>query len=84
MTAQAIRAVLLAIATVVRRFDLCVRSDLIHAPVADGFVSALRMTDVAPMVLSDKLEPVSVIRGPAGPKRREGRATREARRLVSV
>jgi len=43
MTAQAIGAVLLAIATVVGRFDLCVRSDLTHAPVADGFVSALRM-----------------------------------------
>lgn len=45
------RAVLFAMATVVRRFDLLARSDLTHAPVADGFVSALRMTDVAPVII---------------------------------
>ena len=46
--AQAIRAVLLAMATVVTLAGLRCRSDLTQAPVAEGLLPARRRTEVAP------------------------------------
>lgn len=54
ITAQAIRTVLFAIATVVSGCDLYSSIDLVQAPVADALVTTLQITDVA-LVASNRL-----------------------------